>query len=245
MQLALTFNSVMLFLIFFPAHNDEADLSSSTATLTNSPPPKRRDQVIVGFTTLVVVFVVGITSIALVAAYPHHTQNWANFLGLIAGILAMIQYLPQLYYTWRLGEVRSLSILTMLIQVPGAFLFAFSLWLRVGWEGWSTWLMFLVTGVLQGGLLGLAIKYWLAGRKEDEGSESADGWNGPDVDATSEGGTPATERTRLLYGQSRPGRSNPQNTMSSNQTTSSGNRSLNMLYAATPPEFDSDPPSDD
>lgn len=244
----------MLFLIFFPATSEEVDLSSSTATLTNSPPPKRRDQVIVGFTTLVVLFVVGITSIALVAAYPHHTQNWANFLGTVAGILAMIQYIPQIYYTWRLGEIRSLSILTMLIQVPGAFLFAFSLWLRVGWEGWSTWLMFLVTGVLQGVLFGLAVSYWWAQRNssndgEEEEAESTEGSTGPsladDVDGANEGSSRPTERTALLREGGRRGKDIPWNTFQSDRTTSStGHRSLSMLYSATPPENDSDPSSE-
>ena len=53
----------------------------------------------------------------------------------------------------------------MIIQVPGAFMFAFSLWLRVGWEGWSTWLVFVVTGVLQAVLLGLAVFYYMADRR--------------------------------------------------------------------------------
>lgn len=62
-------------------------------------------------------------------------------------------------------SLASLSIITMIIQVPGAFMFAFSLWLRVGWEGWSTWLVFVVTGVLQAVLLGLAIFYYVADRR--------------------------------------------------------------------------------
>ena len=95
---------------------------------------------IVGSTTLLALLVVGITSIALVAAWPHHTQNWANLLGSIAGVLAMVQYLPQIWYTYRLGDIKSLSVITMLIQVPGSFLFAFSLWQRVSWKGWSTWI---------------------------------------------------------------------------------------------------------
>ena len=160
----------MLFLIFFPT---EPDLVSSAVSITSTAPPKRRDAVVVGVATLLALLLVGITSIAMVASFPHHTQGWANLLGTVSGVLAAIQYLPQIYYTFKIGDVKSLSIITMLIQVPGAFVFAFSLWLRVGWEGWSTWLVYVVTGILQGVLLGLAISYYLARRKNKRAEDAS------------------------------------------------------------------------
>ncbi|GAB7346817.1 hypothetical protein MBLNU459_g1913t1 [Dothideomycetes sp. NU459] len=78
--------------------------------------------------------------------------------------MSCIQYIPQLWTTYKIGHVLSLSITTMIIQVPGAFLFAFSLWLRVGWQGWSTWLIYCVTGLLQGALLGMAIYFSIKDR---------------------------------------------------------------------------------
>jgi len=226
----------MLFLTFFPT-SPEPDLSSSTASLTShSAPPKRRDAVIVGSSTLLALLVVGITSIALVAAWPHHTQSWANLLGSIAGALATIQYVPQIWYTYRLGDVKSLSVITMLIQVPGAFLFAFSLWQRVGWEGWSTWLVYIITGVLQGVLLGLAIHYYMVrtrAEKEMEESRDASIHDVDDVDGTEE----AEERTALLGSNNGTAKGRPIN--GTNRSNAS-QRQLSMLYAATPPEHDSD-----
>ena len=237
--------SVMLFLIYFPT---EPDLVSSAASITSTAPPKRRDAVVVGVTTLLALLVVGITSVAMVAAFPHHTQGWANLLGSIAGALAAIQYLPQIYYTFRIGDVKSLSIITMLIQVPGAFVFAFSLWLRVGWAGWSTWLVYVVTGILQGVLLGLAISYYLARRKSKSGSTGVPSMEDEEEnlevdDAAAEEPPLPTERTRLISrdssGNARP---MPQRIRGSHGTQRSvaSNRQLGMLYAATPPEHDSD-----
>jgi uncharacterized protein with PQ loop repeat len=237
----------MLFLIYFPT---EPDLVSSAASITSTAPPKRRDAVFVGVATLLALLVVGITSIAMVSSYPHHTQGWANFLGIVAGALSAIQYLPQIYYTYKIGDVKSLSIVTMLIQVPGAFVFAFSLWLRVGWEGWSTWLVYVVTGCLQGGLLALAINYHLANRKDNKNSMASSLGAGDEeeqidtIDGAADEPLPH-ERTRLLSGGSmgygRPAQA-PRHIRGSHgtQRSTGSNRQLGMLYAATPPEHDSD-----
>ena len=65
--------------------------------------------------------------------------------------------MPQIWMTWHLGHVGSLSIPMMLIQTPGSFVWSGSLAARLGIEGWSTWGVFLVTGCLQGCLLGMGI----------------------------------------------------------------------------------------
>jgi hypothetical protein len=49
----------------------------------------------------------------------------------------------------------------MCIQTPGSFVFAGSLAARLGAEGWSSWGMFVVTGCLQGILLGMGISFEL------------------------------------------------------------------------------------
>ncbi|TKA83654.1 hypothetical protein B0A55_00443 [Friedmanniomyces simplex] len=238
---------VMLFLIFFPSTSTTADLSSSTSSLTSSPPPKRRDAVIVATATVLALLLVGITSVALVAAYPHHTQAWANLLGTVAGLLAAIQYVPQIWYTYRLGDVKSLSVVTMLIQVPGAFLFAFSLWQRVGWEGWSTWAVYVVTGILQGNLLALAIIYYMRHRRMAKSFTDDDGdvFTGvDDVDGATARAEDADERTALLNGRGNGNSSGTQRKSrpiaNGTHTSNASQRQLSMLYAATPPEHDSD-----
>ena len=53
----------------------------------------------------------------------------------------------------------------MCIQTPGSFLWAGSLAARVGWAGWSTWFVYVVTGILQGSVLGMGIFFELRNRR--------------------------------------------------------------------------------
>jgi hypothetical protein len=64
-----------------------------------------------------------------------------------------------------LKRVGSLSIPMMCIQTPGSFLWSASLAARYGKGGWSTWGVYMVTGCLQGTLLGMAIYFELQARK--------------------------------------------------------------------------------
>ncbi|EGD84044.2 hypothetical protein H113_07797 [Trichophyton rubrum MR1459] len=84
---------------------------------------------------------------------------WANILGVSATILSSIQYFPQIYTTWRLRRVGSLSIQMMCIQTPGAIVWAISLAERLGMEGWSTWGVYVVTSMLQGTLLIMGVYF--------------------------------------------------------------------------------------
>lgn len=127
--------------------------------------PKKGDAIMVGLVSLLVLLLVGIVSTYLLVGNRDYLLTWANILGICAAIMSCIQYLPQLWTTYKIGHVLSLSITSMAIQVPGSFLFAFSLWLRVGWEGWSTWLLYCLTGVLQGSLLGMAVYFSRKDRK--------------------------------------------------------------------------------
>lgn len=68
----------------------------------------------------------------------------------------------------------------MAIQVPGGFLFAFALWLRLGTAGWSAWLVYVLTAFIQGVLLGMAISFIL---RDWRLVESGDGAHAPDGSA--------------------------------------------------------------
>ena len=85
----------------------------------------------------------------------------------------------------------------MCIQTPGSFVWVGSLAARFGWDGWSTWGIFLVTGVLQGFLLCMAIGFevrdWRRRRREEDGRVGD--MNGH---AGNEDGDEADEQTRLL-----------------------------------------------
>ena len=113
--------------------------------------------------------VIGILNIVVLNKSPEHLQAYANTLGLFATLLAAVQYLPQIYTTYNLKAVGSLSIPMMCIQTPGSYVWAASLAARLGWAGWSTWGLFLVTGALQGTVLGMGIYFEVRsrGKKHD------------------------------------------------------------------------------
>ncbi|KAF4552419.1 PQ loop repeat-containing protein 7 [Elsinoe fawcettii] len=160
---------MVLFLAFFPRRSDSEQLSSHSNG-TDEELPKPRDAIIVGATCLVALLVAGVGSLFFLVRAPSQLLGWANFLGVTASILASVQYIPQIWTTYKLGKVLSLSIVTMLIQVPGAFVFAFSLYLRVGGQGWSSWLVYCVTGLFQGILLAMAIRFWINDRASGQAS---------------------------------------------------------------------------
>lgn len=104
---------------------------------------------------LAVIIITGILS----TVAKEHLAVWANALGVMAASLATVQYIPQIYTTYMLKQVGSLSIPMMCIQTPGGFLFAGSLFARLGWDGWSSWGIFVLTASMQGILLCLGIYY--------------------------------------------------------------------------------------
>ncbi|KAI5807269.1 hypothetical protein DFH27DRAFT_312285 [Peziza echinospora] len=93
--------------------------------------------------------------------------RYASILGIQAAILASIQYIPQIYTTWKLQHVGSFSIPMMLIQTPGSFVWAISLATREGTE-WSSWVTYVVTGVLQGCLLAICLFFEWREKKAKE-----------------------------------------------------------------------------
>ena len=162
----LTFlNSLLLFLVFFPRnptlpHNGKRSQYTWRTAVSVA--------VVCTLHGLVVTFISG----WLLLARPSSLGQWANALGIIATVLAAIQYIPQIWMTWHLGHVGSLSIPMMLIQTPGSFVWSASLCMRLGIEGWSTWGIFLVTGCLQGCLLVMGICFELQARRAKDALES-------------------------------------------------------------------------
>ncbi|KXT04714.1 hypothetical protein AC579_612 [Pseudocercospora musae] len=178
-QIAVQWSCFMIIVILFVAYapsdpHEPEDLTASAASITQTNPAKRRDAPLVGTVIFLSLLVVAAISLVLILAHPEHTQTWADILGTISGVLAAIQYVPQIYFTWKLKDLKSLSVMTLLIQAPGAFVFALSLGLRVGREGWSTWLVYIVTGLLQFILLFMAINFWSVEKLRQRQAAEAD-----------------------------------------------------------------------
>ncbi|KAA8571230.1 hypothetical protein MFRU_055g00340 [Monilinia fructicola] len=157
---------LLLFMVFFPRTPTLPILDDHTKQHT------WRTAVTVALICLLHGFVTIIISVSLALARPNALGVWANILGITATILAAIQYLPQIWLTYNLGHIGSLSIPMMCIQTPGSFLWSGSLAARLGWGGWSTWGVFLVTGCLQGCLLALGISFVLKASREKRNSEA-------------------------------------------------------------------------
>jgi uncharacterized protein with PQ loop repeat len=129
-----------------------------------------------------------ITSVLLIwlnGAADKETRQWAGVMGVFSMCMAMIQYLPQIWKTWRAKTVGALSITMMLMQTPGGFLFAYSLAGREG-TNWTTWITYLTSACLQGVLLIMCI-IWNAREKrlkrsldEQEDDEIVDPLNAPE-----------------------------------------------------------------
>ncbi|KAI0392864.1 ATP synthase F0 [Xylariaceae sp. FL0594] len=156
---------LVLFLVFF--RRDDADLSEEE--LDNDPDkPSWRTALTVGGLCLLHGLLVVIISASLAFAAPQYLGRWADLLGVTAAVLAAVQYMPQIWTTYKLKHAGSLSILMMTIQTPGGFLFAASLAARLGWGGWSTWGVYVLTAFMQGILLSMAIRYeWPSNRGEN------------------------------------------------------------------------------
>lgn len=99
-----------------------------------------------------------VVTMALLATHAHHRyiQHWVRFLGITGTVLAVLQYLPQIVHTARARLVRSLSIPTMLLQVPGMVLFVYALASREG-PDWTSLLAYIAAGTLQAILLVLCL----------------------------------------------------------------------------------------
>ncbi|OIW31886.1 hypothetical protein CONLIGDRAFT_641658 [Coniochaeta ligniaria NRRL 30616] len=152
----------VLFLVFFRYNTSnvpEDDLGGD--------PPRWQTALMVASLTLLHGLVVIVVTTILEYVAPQKLDTWAPALGLMAAILAAVQYFPQIWTTYHLKHVGSLSIPMMCIQTPGGFLFAGSLFARLGWGGWSSWGIFLLSATMQGILLGLAIHYEVQARREN------------------------------------------------------------------------------
>jgi uncharacterized protein with PQ loop repeat len=163
---------MLLFLVFFRAQL-AADGARPPANGASAPAAHWRTAVFVGVTCCAHVLATAVLTILFSTTLHGYIDIWANFLGVLAAALAGIQYLPQIWTTYHIKHVGSLSIPMMCIQTPGGFVFAMSLYLRLGWEGWSTWGIFLLTATMQGMLLAMALYYERCGSNGDDATAAA------------------------------------------------------------------------
>jgi uncharacterized protein with PQ loop repeat len=171
---------IILFIIYFPTprrqpippehHEDQPHhihIPTPTELLNSEYTPPSYTTALSVVIGSLLFFVIG--SILSIIFLQHSTplaRSYAAYLGVASMLLAAAQYIPQLWVTWRIKRVASLSIPMMCIQSPGSFLFAYSIAVRPG-TNWSTWLTYLCTGVLQACLLGMCVAWRVREKRED------------------------------------------------------------------------------
>ncbi|KAH8680957.1 ATP synthase F0 [Xylariales sp. PMI_506] len=154
---------LVLFLVFF--RREDADIDEDEAELDPDQPTWRTALGVAAICLVHGLFVV-IISAALALGAPGYLGAWANVLGIMSAALAAIQYIPQIWTTYHLKHAGSLSIPMMCVQTPGGILFAASLGARLGWAGWSSWGVYVLTAIMQGIVLAMAISYEWPSREE-------------------------------------------------------------------------------
>ncbi|AWU77561.1 uncharacterized protein C5L36_0D03005 [Pichia kudriavzevii] len=82
----------------------------------------------------------------------------ANLNGVASMLMALMQYIPQLFTTYSLKHPGSLSIPMLCLQAPGGMLWSYSLWVKTNSQ-WSSWLPYLVSAVMQTFLLCMCLYF--------------------------------------------------------------------------------------
>ena len=114
----------------------------------------------------VIYFVLSSIVFAILYLYRFSAMNtYGHVHGIMAAILATIQFLPQIYLTWKLQHIGTFSVPTLAMQAPGSFVFVATLIGRPGTD-WSTWLNYIATGVCMMILLALCLWYSWRDRRE-------------------------------------------------------------------------------
>lgn len=122
--------------------------------------------------------VLALVSLTLIVAYFTFSTAWvllyAKFLGVFSTIITVIQYLPQLYTTYKLKKSGVLSIMMMCIQTPGGYLWTATLMLKPG-AHWSSWLPYFTAATCQGLLLLMSVYFdYIHPQQAVEGEEPSE-----------------------------------------------------------------------
>lgn len=102
-----------------------------------------------------------IVSVVILHRFPRVTQTWADILGVSLAVGACLQWLPQIVTTWRLGHLGSLSPASLCFLAPYTWTFGISMIVRLGFKGWSAWIVYVLVGTMQIVLIGFAIVFSL------------------------------------------------------------------------------------
>ena len=110
-----------LFLYVYYSEEEAEDEKSGRRTSTAGPDrtyrrARRAWVVLIGVCGFALV--VTLMSMFVLVHFPGMAQSYADSLGIAMTILASVQWLPQVYTTWHLGHLGSLSAVALCLQTP-------------------------------------------------------------------------------------------------------------------------------
>ncbi|KAG9313688.1 hypothetical protein JVU11DRAFT_6035 [Chiua virens] len=172
---------LVLYMLYYPPNLKYIQLDIDTHDArpihhvrTNLKSSEWRLSVIVSWVVFLHLAIITITTFVLLtdsppssdSTVPHPPQItlWATFLGVTSGLLAAVQYAPQLLQTYNLKLVGALSIPMMVIQSPGGIVMAVSIAMRPGTD-WTSWVMYAVSAVMQTWLLFVCLGWKIRQRR--------------------------------------------------------------------------------
>ncbi|KAJ3074823.1 hypothetical protein HDU98_010092 [Podochytrium sp. JEL0797] len=108
------------------------------------------------------IIILTIIAFALITAVTLYLPEWIVFVagvfGVLSGLSSVFLFLPQIVQTVQIKSAGAVSITTLCMQVPGNFLFAFSIFLSPGANA-TSYVPLVITGLLQFVLLSLCLHY--------------------------------------------------------------------------------------
>lgn len=137
----------ILFILFFP---EEAKMEADGMAWRRA---KRCAAALAGYMAAALLL-----AVILLISHTERAMVFAKLLGILAVVMSVTQFVPQIWRTLHFQQVGALSIPTMCIQTPGSFFFCLAISLSPK-SDWSTWLPYFVSGCLQGILLILCIRF--------------------------------------------------------------------------------------
>lgn len=155
--------------MFYYYSEEEVDAISKETGSRNTSRRARQARQVLHLSNAFALLILVISGVIL-HYYPQASQTWADTLGLGLAIGACLQWLPQIVTTWRLGHLGSLSSASLFFTAPYTWIFGISMIVRVGTNGWSAWIVYVLVGTMQLVLIGFAVIFKMqeSGLQNDE-----------------------------------------------------------------------------
>lgn len=124
-----------------------------------------RAQVLLGL-VLIIAIIFSATSVTLYYGLNLSTKTlatWGRAIGILSAIVVIVQWMPQIFTTFQLGSAGSLSVVMLLIQLPGCLLTVF-FQAVIGGADFTTWGPYLITSINLTILIIMCLVFWIRNR---------------------------------------------------------------------------------